>query len=166
MPHSNPLDILVIHDLWATQQILGACKPLSDEQLDRQFEMGPGTVRATITHMIAAMNAWADTLAGRANRERVDGNGVKYSVAQLEQMIGDSTREFSELAHAHPLDEIVTRERLGKVYRFTRGAILTHVATHGMHHRAQLLNMLRQLGVSPLPMSSVVEWVRAVDDPQ
>jgi uncharacterized damage-inducible protein DinB len=30
--------------------------------------------------------------------------------------------------------------------------------THGMHHRAQCLNMLRRLGVQPLPPSSVAEW--------
>jgi uncharacterized damage-inducible protein DinB len=27
-----------------------------------------------------------------------------------------------------------------------------------MHHRAQCLNMLRHLGVTPLPPSSVTEW--------
>jgi uncharacterized damage-inducible protein DinB len=27
-----------------------------------------------------------------------------------------------------------------------------------MHHRAQCLNMLRHLGVTPLPASSVTEW--------
>ena len=35
---------------------------------------------------------------------------------------------------------------------------LTHITTHGTHHRAQCLNMLRQLGVTPLPPSSVAEW--------
>ena len=39
-----------------------------------------------------------------------------------------------------------------------RAAVLTHVATHGMHHRAQCLNMLRRLDVQPLPPSSVSEW--------
>lgn len=166
MPHSNPLDILLAHDRWASLQILSACKSLTDEQLDQKFEMGPGTIRATITHMIAAMNAWSDTLAQKPNRERIDSSGVKYSVVQLEQFLLEATREFSNLARACPVDEVVTRERLGTVYRFTRGAILTHVATHGMHHRAQCLNMLRHLGVAPLPASSVVEWVRMVDDVQ
>jgi uncharacterized damage-inducible protein DinB len=40
----------------------------------------------------------------------------------------------------------------------TRGAVLAHVTTHGTHHRAQCLNMLRRLGVNPLPPSSVAEW--------
>jgi uncharacterized damage-inducible protein DinB len=63
-----------------------------------------------------------------------------------------------------PLEEMVTRRlRDGKTLQLTRGAVLAQVATHGMHHRAQCLNMLRQLGVSPLPPSSVVEWTRLGD---
>ena len=58
-----------------------------------------------------------------------------------------------------PLGEPVTRRtRDGRTIRLTRGAVLAHVATHGAHHRAQCLNMLRQLGVSPLPPTSVAEW--------
>ena len=46
-----------------------------------------------------------------------------------------------------------------------RGGVLTHVMTHGMHHRAQCLNMFRQLGVKG-PPSAVVEWMLMVDNPQ
>ncbi|RMH26245.1 MAG: hypothetical protein D6693_07555 [Planctomycetota bacterium] len=41
--------------------------------------------------------------------------------------------------------------------------MVTHVCTHGMHHRAQCLNMLRRLGVETLPPSSVVEWMLTAD---
>ena len=58
---------------------------------------------------------------------------------------------------------MVTRVREGQVIRLTRAGVITQVTTHGMHHRAQCLNMLRHLGVKPLPPSSVIEWVRAVD---
>jgi uncharacterized damage-inducible protein DinB len=53
------------------------------------------------------------------------------------------------------------RKREDKTYTLTRGAVLMQVLTHGMHHRAQILNMLRRLGASPLPPSSVVEWAVA-----
>jgi uncharacterized damage-inducible protein DinB len=54
---------------------------------------------------------------------------------------------------------MITRKlRDGRTVHMTRGAVLTHVTTHGMHHRAQCLNMLRHLGLSPLPPSSVTEW--------
>jgi uncharacterized damage-inducible protein DinB len=54
---------------------------------------------------------------------------------------------------------MVTRvTRAGQTIRLTRAAVFAQITTHGMHHRAQCLNMLRQLGVTPLPPSSVAEW--------
>ncbi len=57
------------------------------------------------------------------------------------------------------MDEPFTRERGGKNYTFTRAEVVTHITTHGVHHRAQAINMLRRLGVEKMPPSSVMEWV-------
>ena len=46
----------------------------------------------------------------------------------------------------------------GESFRFRRATALAYVTTHGMHHRAQALNMLRQLGVTPLPEIDVIDW--------
>ncbi len=70
----------------------------------------------------------------------------------------------SHAARAHPLDQVLTPTRNGRTFTFARGAILTHVTTHAMHHRAQCLNMLRQLGVETLPPVAVVEWMLMADD--
>jgi len=42
----------------------------------------------------------------------------------------------------------------------TYGGGIAHVITHGMHHRAQLLYMLRRLGVEGLPEGDVLSWER------
>ena len=57
------------------------------------------------------------------------------------------------------------------VYRFTRGVALVHIATHGMHHRAQCMNMIRHLGlagllVSDLPEIGVCDWQAEVESKQ
>ncbi len=50
----------------------------------------------------------------------------------------------------------------GQTGRFTLGAALVHVTTHGMHHRAQCLNMLRHQGVpgisDRLPEIDPLDW--------
>jgi len=162
MATSDPLKILLAHDRWGTQQILDTCSKLSDEQFHQRFEIGPGSLHDTITHMLGAMRAWTRMLAGQEMGPRLEKDG-RRSVGELVELLEICANEFAAEAYRLPMDATVSRTREGKVYQFTRGAVLTHVATHGMHHRAQCLNMLKQLGVKPLPLSSVAEWTWAAD---
>ena len=163
MPTSNPLDVLLAHDRWATRNILEACAALSPEQFHQRFEMGPGSLHDTTTHILGAMRGWGDMLASREQRPRLEQGGGPRTPHELLALLEEIGDNFGESARQHPLDELVSGSRGGKTYTFVRGAVLTHVTTHGMHHRAQCLNMLRHLGVSPLPASSVLEWMLTVD---
>ena len=159
MPEGDCLQILLSHDRWATAQLLGACSELSADQFHHRFDIGPGSLHDTLTHVVGAMRTWTETLAGQVPRPRLETDGERRTPEQLESLLEEACREFSAEARRRPLEEMVTRHtRVGKTFQLTRGAALTHVATHAMHHRAQCLNMLRQLGVKPLPPSSVVEW--------
>lgn len=162
MPTHNPTDILLAHDLWAARNIIEACSTLNNEQFHQRFEMGPGSLHDTLTHMISVMRVWTDVLAVREARPRLEPS-THRSPAELQALLDESAPDLAHHVRAHPLDQIISRERGGKTCSFTRGAILTHATTHGMHHRAQCLNMLRHLGVSPLPQSSVIEWTWTAD---
>lgn len=161
MPASEPLEILLTHDRWATRNLLSACAALSPEQFHQTFLLGRGSLHDTVVHLLAAMRGWTDLLAGREPAPRVDQDGNRHTPEELLALHDAASTELASLAREHPLNEIVSALRGGKKYSFTRGAVLTHVTTHGMHHRAQALNMLRQLGVSALPASSVMEWTFA-----
>jgi uncharacterized damage-inducible protein DinB len=124
--------------------------------------MGPGSLHDTTTHILAAMRAWGDSLAGREQRPRLE--GTKRATAELLALLDELADDLLASARKYPLDETVTRQRHdGTTWLLSRGGVITHVATHGMHHRAQCLNMFRQLGVAPLPKSSVVEWMTTAD---
>lgn len=159
MPLSDPTDVLLAHDRWATHQVLDACAGLTDEQFRQTFAMGPGSLHATIAHILGAIQGWTDFLAEREVRDRIEQGS--YTVDELKAMLDELSDEFEAIIRAHPLDGRVGAERGGRRYEFIRGAVLTHVTTHGMHHRAQCLNMLRQLGVDPLPQNSVLHWMIA-----
>ena len=156
MPASDPLDILLRHNQWGTHQVLDACEPLSNEEFHQRLAIGPGSLHDTLTHIIGAMRSWGDVLAEREIRSRPEGES--HSIAELRVMLDEATADLTKSAAAHPNDEVLTRERGGREYSFTRGAVLTHVTTHGVHHRAQCLNMLRQLSREELPPLSAIEW--------
>lgn len=162
MPSSDPAMILVTHDRWATEQLLDSCRQLTHEQFHQPFEMGPGSIHNTINHMLGAIKGWSDLLAGREQEPRLE--KTDRTIDELTQLHAELADEFQRLAADHPHDEVVTGARGGREYSFTRGGVLTHVTTHSMHHRAQCLNMLRQLGVEQLPASAVVEWILTVDN--
>ena len=167
MPESDPVQILLAHDRWATHQILDACASLSSDQFHRRFEIGPGSLHDTLAHIIAAIRALTDTLSGQEPRPRLDQPGPSYPVAQFRTLLDESYKEFSAESRRLPLDQIVTRKtRDGRILTMTRSAVFVHVATHGAHHRAQCLNMLRHLGLQSLPPTSVAEWKMLVGDRQ
>jgi uncharacterized damage-inducible protein DinB len=155
MSTDAPLDILLAHDRWATSQLLGAAQSLSDSQLDQHFEIGLGSLRATLMHIIDVQRLWTESLNGK------EGNfqNEKLSIQEMIQRHEKAAAELDAAAHGTPLDVEFNQSWKGTRYSFPRAGVLMHVLMHGTHHRAQALNMMRHLGVSPLPPSSVLQWM-------
>jgi uncharacterized damage-inducible protein DinB len=163
---SEPLSIALEHNSWATREVLRACAVLDDSQWHRRFEMGPGSLHDTLTHIVGAMFRWADRIDGppRVVRPSIE-DGTRRTPAELMTLLDGAAPDLAasaERARARGLETALNVTLGGQAYRFTLGAMLVHVTTHGMHHRAQCLNMLRQLavpGVSDrLPEIDVLEW--------
>jgi len=159
MTTSDPTDVLLKHHRWSMHQLLDALDQRTDDELHRRFEMGVGSLHATVVHMLGALRGWTDVLAQRDFRDRLDASTTTFSMADLRRLLDEASDEFEMLVRGNPHDELLTGERGGTTYTFSRGAIMTHVTTHAMYHRAQCLNMLRQLGAEDLPKSAVVEWM-------
>jgi uncharacterized damage-inducible protein DinB len=162
--------ILLAHARHADGQLLYACAPLTDAQLDRPFEMGPGSLRATVTEIFAAMRIWGDVYAERPARPWMADEGP-FSVAQFRDIARDQHEEWAAIVRRFPLGSTLTRERNGTVWSHSRAQILAHVFTHSVHHRAQAINMLRHLTGLPaagwadrpaLPSGSVITWARSL----
>jgi len=155
---ADPVLAMLAHNEWANDRIIHACTPLTDAQLDREFAMGVGTLRKTLTHTIAAMRLWSDRLGLGEVRPWLDTPDL--TPAALADLNRASSAELRRTAFAGPMDEIIEVRRADQVWRYPRSHLIVHIATHGMHHRAQCLNMLRQLGADPksLPPSSALQW--------
>jgi len=162
---SDPLAILLGHDAWATRELLKRCERLDGADWHRRFEIGPGSLHDTLTHVVGAMFRWADRIDGPPTplRPSIEGDPMpRRSPTQLLALLDAAEADLAAgaaRARIRGLDTVREVNLGGKDYRFTLGAMLVHVTTHGMHHRAQCLNMLRRIGGDDRPLElDTLDW--------
>lgn len=175
--------ILIASDAWGTRTLLRHCRPLSHAQFHQRFEIGLGSLHDTFTHIISVARRWTDRLAGRTPRAmlmvlaefpHLGGEAKERGIDELTALADEAEADLLRIISSDPawLASTVTVEWPGepgtvKVYTFSRAAVIVHLTTHGYHHRAQALNMIKRLavpGVSDrLPEPSAVDWQAAVE---
>ena len=151
------LDRLLGHDAWTTRQLLRRAESLTDEQLDRAFDIGRGSVRATLAHIIRNMEVWTDLMAGHEVRP-AGGTSVADLVGRLDDAASGLAALARDVARRSAWDERWLDTLDTPPREKTYGGAIAHVITHSMHHRAQVLHMLRRLGVDDLPEGDVLSW--------
>ncbi len=134
------------HNDWGNAKILALCDGLTDEQLDRPREMGFGSLRNTLFHLLEAERIWLERWLGQPWRPlEVDAAGMP--LAKLTEALGEVAAARNELlareaasGFARTVDFQDSRQT---AWSFQIGDLLNHVSNHGIHHRAQALNFLR-----------------------
>lgn len=163
---SDPFLALLGHNRWATHKILDLCARLTPEQFHQRFEIGPGSLHDTIEHIVGCMRGWADDVAGPEARPWPQERKDRYTPAELGRFLDEASDYLGDMieqsrGRLHDHVHVTFREG-GPRFTYTRGVALTHALVHGIHHRAQCLNMLRRLnvlGVSDrLPDIDLNEW--------
>lgn len=189
---TDPLEILLASDAWATRKLLERCRGLSREQFHQKFEIGLGSLHETLTHIVGTMRRWTDRIDGRPlrpalspvpGRPDIPTDAKVRTPDELLEMLTPAQQDLLAVARkyrdmpggfaGHVILDWPKKNANGEnaTYRYTltRGACLVHVCTHGFHHRAQCLNMLRQLkALAPgedMPLSSTMEWQIDVESP-
>jgi len=161
------LDRLLGHDAWTTRQLLQLCRGLTDEQLDREFDLGHRTVRATLQHIIFNVEVWSALMANQPARldqgARPEERSISAFIARLDRAASQLARVAQAVSLRGGWDELWVDSLDNPPAEKTYGGGIAHIITHSMHHRAQLLYMLRRLGVEGLPEGDVLSWERQTD---
>jgi uncharacterized damage-inducible protein DinB len=159
------LDRLLAHDAWTTQQLLALSRDLTDEELDRDFDIGHRTLRNTHRHIIYNIEAWSDLMAGRPMR--MDPGRSQASIAALSARLDQAAADFVGIARGVAdrggWDDKWLDPTSDPPTELTYGGTIAHVITHSMHHRAQVLYLLRLLGVENRPEGDVLSWEHRPD---
>jgi uncharacterized damage-inducible protein DinB len=102
------LDRLLGHDAWTTRQLLDRCQELTEEQLDRPFDIGHRTVRATLLHMIRNVEVWADLMNGEPVRAKLAGSEGR-SVAAVKVRLESAAADLARAARAVAARQVVAQ---------------------------------------------------------
>ncbi len=137
------------YDDWANDRVLQAAAPLTDEQMDRPFEMGRGSLRRTLMHILCAEQVWVQRWQGHTETPWPD-EGECVSVAAM----GDRFREARGVREAFlrnlrddALDRAIEyRDSFGGLFSAALGDMMLQLCNHSTHHRAQAVNMIRRVG--------------------
>jgi uncharacterized damage-inducible protein DinB len=166
--HIPTLRLLFEHNDFASEALLAAAGPLSDAQLDRPFEIGPGSLRATLYHLFVAEWLWLRRWHG-VSPKRAEEAGVFPTVGALADAwrahAADRSNWLASVSDADLTRDLTYTNLRGDTYTSALGHQMIHVATHGVHHRAQAANMLRHLGVEP-PSLDFIMYVMSANPPR
>lgn len=146
---------------WAAGTLHTVARGLSDAQLDQPFEIGCGTLRATLLHIRFAEQWWLEnwTLGPDKPFPELD---QTTSIATLEALYRQtaSARDaiLASMTAEGLVREVVGRPRPGVERRFPIGVTMLQLCGHGVHHRAQALNMLRHVGAAVPGLDYITYW--------
>lgn len=154
------------HRAWCTANLRGAAADLSDEQRRTPFDVGQGSVWATLVHLYAAEYAWLEALEGNENpplyKQDVFASWDELDTAwaALDERWQRYLDRLTDADLAQPVRKVSTSSGAGRPHVTAASDVLLHVCTHAQYTTAQAVNMLRQLGVTPLPQTMLITLAR------
>ena len=142
------LERLLVHDEWATTQILEMSRSLTDERLDQPFDIGHGTLRETFEHMIVNVDGWMARMIGRPPEDRGDDRSLAALTAWHERAYATFAAFARQRRDAGDMETTFADPFGGDM---TYGGAILHVILHNAEHRTELVHILTRLGLPEVP---------------
>jgi uncharacterized damage-inducible protein DinB len=154
-----------IYNHWANQKMADWLLQKSDEQFEQTIASSFPSMRLTVLHIWDAELAWMDRLQGQ--QKDFDTYPTKtFKGTNKEILAGfvansadlrDFVLKLSKKKMASPSSYEAPD---GKTYTQTFAEILQHVIQHSTFHRGQLVTMARGLGITDLPKTDFIHYLR------
>lgn len=150
-------------NIWASQQLLNVILSLPEEQQKQELPSSFNSLYRTVLHMWDAESIWWQRLKLHERILRPSENFSGSMKDASNGLLGQSKQWEEWVSHASDLaiDHVFQYETFDKTqFKQPTWQMLLHVFNHGTYHRGQLVNMLRQLGVTKVPATDFILWSR------
>lgn len=145
----NPLSTMIAHMRWADERVADALERTGIDEAVRLF-----------AHVASVEHLWWCRMEQRAPAHAV---WPSLAVADARRLAAEHADLFAQLIatvdDAALLRPVAYRNSQGIDFTSIVGDIVTHTALHGVHHRGQILRILRAAGHEP-PYIDYIQFTR------
>lgn len=141
------LDDAMAHHVWATEQLIDACRSLTPEQLSTPVPGTYGSILDSFRHLVST-DCWYLTFFGD-QPQRIE-EGADAGLDELRSAITANGKNWMDLL-ASGLDGEADNVEHGDGWNFhsPTGFRLAQVIQHGTDHRSQICTVLSSFGKEP-----------------
>ncbi len=158
---------LTAYNLWANKQFVKMIEKLSNDQVNTVIAGSFPSIRETVIHIYMAEFVWnerlrmADKIVLPNNYLDTDCNiAFENLLMQSDNLHSFVKKQTSEEAFTH---EVIYRDMKNTQYKNSVAKMLTHVCNHSTFHRGQLINFMRNQGISKLESTDYIHYCRVVE---
>jgi uncharacterized damage-inducible protein DinB len=152
------------YNVWANKRVIDVLLKQDDEVLDKPVESSYPSLRATAYHIWGAEFLWLQRLQLTENPVYMP-DIFKGSFADAcsdwqrvsEVFVEFIDRKYDDKALEHVMQYYNSEKRSFKNPEYLS---LHHVFNHSTYHRGQLITMMRQLNISPIPNTDFTTFFR------
>ncbi|MBS1773525.1 MAG: hypothetical protein JST82_11755 [Bacteroidetes bacterium] len=152
------------YNIWANKRIIEGLLKLAPEQLDSHIESSFSSIRKTAYHSWGAEDVWWQRIQLIENWRYVGEDldtpievACEKWIQVSEDLRAFIEKQFDDKALEHVFQYYDSEKVLHKQ---PVGLTLMHVFNHATYHRGQIITMLRQAGVTKIPYTDFMGFVR------
>ncbi|MBC8047058.1 MAG: DNA polymerase [Fimbriimonadaceae bacterium] len=151
------------YNIWANKKMMDTIALLPNDMQDMALQTSFPSLRKTVYHIWDAQVIWLSRLNGISlttwPSETYGDNFEGYEIyfikhcEEFDQFVKNKSEDY--------LESIIRYSSLnGKEFQSRAWQIIMHCMNHGTYHRGQLIIMLRNLGITELPQTDYIFYLR------
>lgn len=151
------------YNLWANGRLIETINNLTDEQIDREIISSFTSIKKTVLHLWDVENIWWQRMKLLEVQVWQSDNYTGSLMELNNNLLAQSKqwKEWIDLATEAALEhEFIYRNSKKDQFKQPVYEMLLHLFNHQTYHRGQLVTMLRQVGVTTIPNTDLISFLR------
>ena len=150
-------------NLWANQKMTDAILLLPNEKIHIEIASSFPSIYKTVLHLLDAEGIWWQRLKLQEHVQRPS-DTFTGSFAELQKKLLQQSALYNDwvsMATEPQLQHVFAYLRDKEQFKLQVGQMLLHLFNHNSYHRGQLVTMLRQSGVTKIPVTDFNAYLRS-----